>query len=299
MKKRFLSWLLVLTMVISLIPSTLITSALAAALPSQYDAVYDAASLDPATSFEDGKTYRLTGTGSVPVKIGTGKTVTIVLDGVTIESATSPIQVEAGAKLTLIPRNNTVNTLTCTSNTAQAVTDNSASGLTAGISVPETAELVIDKDDAGDGTLTVTGGYGGAGIGGSYTNDLLETKAAKGAGGAIGPTGFGAVGEVNGGGAGGTSGQGGLGGQYGSNGTNAGTIKISGGILNATGGVLRRGQVGGGKGHHRGYQRRGFQSRRILHPRTDGDLPLEGSRQPRTQEYNESVQGYQQHGLFL
>lgn len=104
MKKRLLSWLLVLTMITSLIPSTLITSALAAVLPSQYDAVYDAANLDPATLFEDGKTYRLTGTGSVPVKIGTGKTVTIVLDGVTINSTTSPIQVEAGGEADADPQ---------------------------------------------------------------------------------------------------------------------------------------------------------------------------------------------------
>lgn len=247
MKKRLLSWLLVLTMITSLIPSTLITSALAAALPSQYDAVYNAAKLDPATMFENGKTYRLTGTGDVPVKISAGNTVTIVLDDVTINSATSPIQVEAGAKLTLIPTVNTTNTLTCTSGTAQAVTDNNAGGLTAGISVPDGAELVIDKDDAGDGTLTVTGGYGGAGIGGSYTNDLLATTAAKGNDGAIGPTGFGATGEVNGGGAGGSIGQGGLGGQYGSDGTDAGVIKINGGILNATGGVDAAG-IGGGRG---------------------------------------------------
>lgn len=246
MKKRFLSWLLVLTMVISLIPSTLVT-ALAAELPGQYDAVYNAANLDPAKSFEDGKIYCLTGTGNIPVKISAGNTVTIVLDGVTINSTTSPIQVEAGAKLTLIPRNDTVNTLTCTSDTAQAVTDNNASGLTAGISVPENAELVIDKDDAGDGTLTVNGGYGGAGIGGSYTNVLLMTTAAKGNDGAIGPTGFGAFGEVNGGGAGGSGGSGGLGGQYGSAGTNAGTIEINGSILNATGGVDAAG-IGGGRG---------------------------------------------------
>ena len=246
MRKRLLSWLLVLTMVISLIPSTLVT-AFAAALPSQYDAVYDAANLDPATLFEDGKTYRLTGTGSVPVKIGTGKTVTIVLDGVTINSTTSPIQVEASAKLTLIPKVNTTNTLTCTSDTAQKVADNNASGLTAGISVPENATLVIDKDDAGDGTLSVTGGYGGAGIGGSYTNALLETTAAKGNDGAIGPTGYGGAGELNGGGAGGSGGSGGLGGQYGSAGTNAGTIEINGSILNATGGVDAAG-IGGGRG---------------------------------------------------
>lgn len=113
--------------------------------------------------------------------------------------------------------------------------------------MPEGAELVIDKDDAGDGTLSVTGGYGGAGIGGSYTNNLLATTAAKGNDGAIGPTGFGATGEVNGGGAGGSIGQGGLGGQYGSDGTDAGIIKINGGILNATGGVDAAG-IGGGRG---------------------------------------------------
>lgn len=248
MKKRLLSWLLVLTMITSLIPSTLITSALAAALPSQYDAVYNAANLDPATSFEDGKTYRLTGTGSVPVKIGTGTTVTIVLDGVTINSTTSPIQVETGAKLTLIPRNNMVNTLTCTSDTAQAVTDNSAGGLTAGISVPEGAELVIDKDDAGDGTLTVTGGYGGAGIGGSYIEKLLDTRAASGNSGSAGPTGYGGAGEQNGGGAGGIAGVGGAGGRFGAAGSNSGNITINGSILNATGGVGAAG-IGGGRGH--------------------------------------------------
>lgn len=73
---------------------------------------------------------------------------TIVLDGVTINSTTSPIQVEAGAQLTLIPKYNTENNLTCISDTAQEVTDNNAGGLTAGISVPENATLIIDKDDA-------------------------------------------------------------------------------------------------------------------------------------------------------
>ena len=232
-----------LAMLFSMVPTT----AFAATLPSQYDAVYDAAKLDPATLFENGKTYRLTGTGTVPVKIGTGKNVTIVLDGVTINSTTSPIQIEAGATLTLIPKVNTNNTLNCTSNTAQLVTNNNAGGLTAGISVPEDATLIIDKDDAGEGTLNVTGGYGGAGIGGSYTDQLLETRGAKGADGTPGPTGYGATGEKNGGGAGGAAGKGGVGGQYGSNGTNAGTINITGSILNATGGIGAAG-IGGGRG---------------------------------------------------
>lgn len=243
MKKRLLSWLLVLTMITSLIPSTLITSALAAALPSQYAAVYNAAKLDSATSFENGKTYCLTGTGNVPVKISAGNTVTIVLDDVTINSTTSPIQVETGAKLTLIPRNDTVNTLTCTSDTAQAVTDNSAGGLTAGISVPEGAELVIDKDDAGDGTLTVTGGYGGAGIGGGYGGDYSATSAANGNDGTPGTKGK----WNNSGGSAGSLGTGGTGGKYGLDGSSAGTITVNGSVLAVTGGAGAA-AIGGGKG---------------------------------------------------
>lgn len=243
MKKRLLSWLLVLTMITSLIPSTLITSALAAALSSQYAAVYNAANLDSATSFENGKTYCLTGTGNVPVKISAGNTVTIVLNGVTINSTTSPIQVETGAKLTLIPRNNTDNTLTCISNTAQAVTDNSAGGLTAGISVPEGAELVIDKDDAGDGTLTVTGGYGGAGIGGGYGGSYSATKAATGNDGTPGTKGK----WNSSGGNAGLLGTGGTGGRYGLDGSNAGTITVNGSVLAVTGGTGAA-AIGGGKG---------------------------------------------------
>ena len=243
MKKRLLSWLLVLTMITSLIPSTLITSALAAALPSQYDAEYNAAKLDAATSFEDGKTYRLTGTGNVPVKISASNTVTIVLDRVTINSTTSPIQVETGAKLTLIPKANTVNTLTCTSDTAQAVTDNSAGGLTAGISVPEGAELVIDKDDAGDGTLTVTGGYGGAGIGGGYGGNYSATKAASGNDGTPGTKGK----WNSSGGNAGLLGAGGTGGRYGLDGSNAGKITVNGSVLTVTGGAGAA-AIGGGKG---------------------------------------------------
>ena len=239
MKKRLLSWLLVLTMITSLIPSTLITSALAAALPSRYDAVYNAENLDPATSFENGKTYRLTGTGNVPVKISAGRTVTIVLDGVTINSTNSPIQVETGATLTLITKSNTVNTLTCTSNTVQSVTDNNASGLTAGISVPDGATLIID----GNGTLTVNGGYGGAGIGGSYTATYGERQSDGGTGG-TGEEGNGSGGTTTWshynwvtGGAGGQGGSGGQGGRNGSSANDAGTITIKSGVVQANGGT--------------------------------------------------------------
>lgn len=231
-------------MIISMVPASIISAGAA----DQYDATYNVADLQAAPALETGKTYRLRGdNGTTPVKIKAGTEVTIVLDGVTINSTTSPIQVEANAKLTLIPKVNTTNTLTCTSDTAQKVADSNASGLTAGISVPDGAELVIDKDNAGDGTLSVTGGYGGAGIGGSYTNNLLATTAATGNNSAIGPNGFGALGEAGQGGAGGSIGQGGLGGRYGSDGTNAGTITINGGILNATGGVDAAG-IGGGRG---------------------------------------------------
>ena len=57
-KRRILSWILTLAMLFSMAPTT----ALAATLPSTYDAVYNAANLNEATLFENGKTYRLTGT---------------------------------------------------------------------------------------------------------------------------------------------------------------------------------------------------------------------------------------------
>lgn len=238
-KRRFLSWILTLAMLFSMAPTT----ALAVKLPSTYDAVYDAANLEAATLFEDGKTYRLTGTGTTPVKIGAGKHVTIVLDGVTIQSATSPIQVEAGAQLTLIPKNNTENNLTCTSDTVQRVADNNAGGLTAGISVPENATLIIDKDDdAGEGTLNVTGGYGGAGIGSSAKTTLHDNlRGNSGTDGTLGSLGHDYA-QISG-----SFGTGGQGGRYGTDTQNAGTITINGSILNVTGGTGSAG-IGGGLG---------------------------------------------------
>ena len=246
MKKRFLSWLLVLTMVISLIPSTLVTTALAALAASDGVDITGATALaDDTNPVESAGVYKISGNRQNPVKITATDEVVLVLDGVTITTATSPIELGDGAKVTLVVKDNTTNVLTCTATAADA----SNGGKTAGILVPENALLTIDRAVGGTGTgeLTVTGGYGGAGIGGSYTNDLLETTAAKGNDGQIGPTGFGATGEISGGGAGGTNGKGGLGGQHGSDGTNAGTIKINGGILNATGGVDAAG-IGGGRG---------------------------------------------------
>lgn len=243
-KRRILSWILTLAMLFSMAPTT----ALAVTLPTTYDAEYDAAKLEAATLFEDGKTYCLTGKGTTPVKIGTGKHVTIVLDGVTIQSATSPIQVEAGAQLTLIPKHNTENNLTCISDTAQKVTNNNAGGLTAGISVPEHATLIIDKDDAGDGTLSVTGGYGGAGIGGSSA-DLTNNRQANGTSGQPGGKAPDANGNSAGttGGSGGAAGHGGDGGRDGGNAVSAGSVTIKAGEITANGGVGAAG-IGGGRG---------------------------------------------------
>lgn len=248
MKKRLLSWLLVLSMVISLIPSTLVTPALAAyTMPSSFAGEYDVSNLDSAV-FANGMAYKLTGSGTSPVVIPAGNKVTIVLDNVTINSAASPIQVGVGATLRLVPKAGTTNTLTCTSDTAEAVTTNNASGLTAGISVPKNATLIIDNDSAGDGTLTVNGGYGGAGIGGSYTGTISTTQfGANGNDGTPGATGKTAGHAGANGGAPGQLGTGGLGGAYGEAGSDAGVIQINGSILTAQGGTGGAG-IGGGRG---------------------------------------------------
>ena len=98
MKKRLLSWLLVLTMVFSLIPSTLV-SALAAELPAAlaagdgvdipsddagYTAIYDV-SFGNAASLVDGGIYKLTGLATnYQITVPDSANVTLVLDNVTI-----------------------------------------------------------------------------------------------------------------------------------------------------------------------------------------------------------------------
>lgn len=218
MKKRLLSWVLTLSMVISMIPASIISAGAAYTIGS-YAAEYDVANLDNAV-FENSRTYRLYGTGDQPVVIPENVKVTIVLDNVTINSVTSPIQVGTNAVLQLVPKSNSDNTLVCTSTTEELVATNTASGLTAGISVPTGAELSITNDSAGDGTLTVTGGYGGAGIGGSYTGALLSEKASMGSTGSTGETGYSSP-----------AGPGGVGGEGGA----AGTLTISGGMVSAIG----------------------------------------------------------------
>ena len=153
-------------------------------------------------------TYKISGARQNPVKITAQGEVVLVLDGVTITTATSPIELADGAKITLVVKDNTTNLLTCTATTVNAAN----SGKTAGILVPETASLTIDRasGDTGTGTLTVTGGYGGAGIGGAATQGYTDVRGANGTDGGAGSDGAWNVADIKG-----TAGAKGIGGQGG------------------------------------------------------------------------------------
>ena len=186
MKKRLLSWLLVLTMVISLIPSTLVTTAFAANAAGSGVAISGARELalntSSATEITQDGTYTVTGNVTQPILIGAdavGETaatkvnVTLVLNGLKINSATSPIQILGGSELTLVLADGTENVLNCTKTGNAGEFDTSAG---AGILCELGAKLTIDKAQgaAGTGSLTVTGGYGGAGIGGGRFASLVH-----------------------------------------------------------------------------------------------------------------------------
>ena len=244
MKKRFLSWLLVLTLVTSLIPSTLVTTALAALAAGDGVNIADATTLTNDTNLiENTGTYKISGARQNPVKITAAGKVVLVLDGVTITTATSPIELADGAQVTLVVKDDTTNTLTCTAAAVNAAN----SGKTAGILVPESASLTIDRAQGADGTgsLTVTGGYGGAGIGGAAAQGYTKVQGTKGGDGGAGSNGKWAVQDIMG--KGGAKGTGGLGGFYGQSATNAGTITINAGTVNAVGGQGGAG-IGGGRG---------------------------------------------------
>ena len=188
MIKRLTSWLLVLTMIVSLIPSTLVTASAAdvpavqaasdgVILPSSYTNEYNVATSGNVT-ISTGGTYRLTGTTTTTVSVTATVPVTLVLDNVKITgAATSPLDLAAGAQVTLVVLDGTSNVLNCT---AKELNDTNE-GKTAGIHVPDTASLTIDKKagEAGTGTLSVKGGYGSAGIGGNagygYKNTYYNT----------------------------------------------------------------------------------------------------------------------------
>lgn len=178
MKKRLLSWLLVLTMVISLIPSTLVTTAFAAGdgvdIPSDdagYTAIYDVSS-SSAASLMNGGTYKITGHATnYQITVPDSANVTLVLDNVTITHTRSPLVLGQNSTATLVLLDRTENSLICTATDA-------SSNQTAGVLVPDTAKLIVDspRGSAGTGTLNVTGGYGGAGIGGSAASGYGDTR---------------------------------------------------------------------------------------------------------------------------
>lgn len=174
-KRRLLSGMMAVMMTMSMLPTSLIVDASAAAATSsggvklptkdnQWTEKIDVSSLQGEKTLQGGagKYYKLSGTGDHPVKIsGTGAVV--ALAGVTINSESSPIQLEDGASATIVLMDGTQNTLTC-----ETFDIGTVQGMTAGIHVPKTASLTIDKPQGGEGngSLTVTGGDGGAGIGG-------------------------------------------------------------------------------------------------------------------------------------
>lgn len=252
MKKRFLSWLLVLTMVISLIPSTLVTTAFAANAAGTGVNISGAQALTlntgGATQIKQDGTYIVTGNGTQPILIGadaageaaaTKVNVTLVLNGLKINSATSPIQILGGSELTLVLADGTENVLNCTKTGNEGEFDTSAG---AGILCELGAKLTIDKAQgaAGTGSLTVTGGYGGAGIGGGRFDSLYTADRAATGGSSTRNYNLGS--QVNW-----QGGAGGAGGRHGANAGTAGSVTINAGVLNITGGNGAAG-IGGGMG---------------------------------------------------
>ena len=247
MKKRLTSWLLVLTMIVSLIPSTLITASAA-----DVTGINDAVSFNStgvATINKDGK-YILEGQqGAKVIRITDNANVTLLLKNAEMTSPTSPIQVTSGAKLTLIIDDSTNNIIGCS---ASGITtgEGGNEGVTAGIYVADGATLTIDTPDngTGNGKLTVTGGYGGAGIGGKAGTGTIQGTAAT--SGKQGETTYPVDKNV----ASDTNkdrmpkgGAGGAGGQTGNSAESAGTINILNGTVSATGGYGGAG-IGGGMG---------------------------------------------------
>ena len=236
MKKRLLSWLLVLTMITSLIPSTLVTTAFAAGdgvdIPSDdagYTAIYDVSS-GSAASLVDGGTYKITGHATnYQITVPDSANVTLVLNDVTITHTKSPLVLGQNSTATLVLLDRTGNSLICTARDA-------SSNQTAGVLVPDTAKLIVDspRGSAGTGVLNVTGGYGGAGIGGSAASGYGDTRNNNGVDAYIWNNS-------------GLRAKGGQGGRNGIDAAAAGTITINAGTVNATGGQGGAG-IGGGMG---------------------------------------------------
>lgn len=237
-KNRWISWILTLAMLCSLLQTSAVPAFAADAvgagvdIPSDdagYTAIYDVSS-GSAASLVDGGTYKITGHATnYQITVPDSANVTLVLDNVTITHTKSPLVLGRNSTATLVLLDRTGNSLICTATDAR-------SNQTAGVLVPKTAKLIVDslRGSAGTGTLNVTGGYGGAGIGGS---------AASGYGGTRNNNGVDAYIWNNSG----LRAKGGQGGRNGIDAAAAGTITINAGTVNATGGKGGAG-IGGGMG---------------------------------------------------
>lgn len=245
-KNRWISWVLTLAMLCSLLQTSAVPAFAADAAGGGVNISGATDLTNDATPVATTGTYKISGTRQNPVKITTTDKVVLVLDGVTITTPTSPIELADGANVTLVVKDNTTNVLTCTATDLNA----GNGGKTAGILVPENAELTIDRasNETGTGTLSVTGGYGGAGIGGSGA-DLTDNRQANGTKGQPGGKAPDANGNSAGttGGSGGAAGPGGDGGRDGGNAVSAGSVTIKAGEITANGGVGAAG-IGGGRG---------------------------------------------------
>ena len=237
-KNRWISWILTLAMLCSLLQTSAVPAFAADAvgagvdIPSDdagYTAIYDVSS-GSAASLVDGGTYKITGHATnYQITVPDSANVTLVLDNVTITHTKSPLVLGQNSTATLVLLDRTGNTLICTATDA-------SSNQTAGVLVPDTAKLIVDspRGSAGTGVLNVTGGYGGAGIGGSAASGYGDTRNNNGIDAYI----FNRPGYKA---------QGGQGGRNGIDAAAAGTITINAGTVNATGGQGGAG-IGGGMG---------------------------------------------------
>lgn len=145
--------------------------------------------------------------------------------------------------MTLVLADGTENVLNCTKTGNAGEFDTSAG---AGILCEFGAKLTIDKAQgaAGTGSLTVTGGYGGAGIGGGRLDSLYTATRAKDGSSSTIVYNHRNCRDNPGGYWGGTGGKGGL---YGADAGQAGDVTINAGRLTITGGLGGAG-IGGGMG---------------------------------------------------
>lgn len=228
MKKKILSWLVVIAIGVSIVPISIWATV---EIPTDVTDT-DLARLDSIEQQEItiGGSYRLYGITTCSLKVATEEAVTLILENAQITSTSSPLELVDNANVTLVLKDGTTNHFTAT-------------GSNAGILVPESATLTIDKltGEQGTGRLTVQGGNGSAGIGTSAASGYTDTRAAKGGDSTIN---YNYRNPTDNQGWGGTGGQGG---RHGADAGQAGTVVINAGVLNITGGQGGAG-IGGGMG---------------------------------------------------